>query len=193
MKMGILIRLISAFRNGNSDPNRIPSINRQQKTWSSGSPALRSLERKVMCLVISQTGSVAISIWDFLPLIATQPASFPRSTIRFSHLSNHQNTTMAEELRIAIRYNTLNVPSLPNHRAEHVANDFAIWKLSRRFDHDRDFIHRPSDFDSSAAKSVWILCDFNVRHPRPDLNHIPMEFWKVTYGNKNNGNENQQA
>ncbi|XMA19878.1 hypothetical protein WAI453_012669 [Rhynchosporium graminicola] len=90
---------------------------------------------------------------------------------------------MAAELRLAIRYNTLNVPGLPSHRAQQVADDFAILKLSRHFSNDQDFIHCPSDFDSSASKSVWILCDFNIRDRRPDIQDIPTQFWKVNYGN----------
>ncbi|KAH6706212.1 hypothetical protein BKA61DRAFT_616067 [Leptodontidium sp. MPI-SDFR-AT-0119] len=90
---------------------------------------------------------------------------------------------MTEELRIAIRYNTLDVPSLPSHRAQQVANDFAILKLSRHFSNDQDFIHCPTDFDNSASKYVWILCDFNVRDRRPDLHNIPTQFWKVNYAN----------
>ena len=91
---------------------------------------------------------------------------------------------MAEELRIAIRYNTVNVPGLPSHRAQQIADDFAISKLLRHFSYDQDFIHCSSDFDSDAPKSVWILCDFNVRQRRPEVNNIPTEFWKVTYDNE---------
>ncbi|KAE8442990.1 hypothetical protein EG329_002453 [Mollisiaceae sp. DMI_Dod_QoI] len=95
---------------------------------------------------------------------------------------------MAEELRIAIRYITVNVPGLPSNRAQQVADDFAISKLSRHFSYDQDFIHCPSDFDSDTPKSVWILCDFNVRQRQPEINNIPTEFWKVTYDNKQSAN-----
>ncbi|KAK0108615.1 hypothetical protein ONS95_003410 [Cadophora gregata] len=90
---------------------------------------------------------------------------------------------MADELRIAIRYNTLDVPGLPSNRARQVADDFATSKLSRPFSNYRDFIHCPSDFDSSVSQSVWILCDFNVHDRLPDLQEIPTQFWKVNYGN----------
>lgn len=90
---------------------------------------------------------------------------------------------MAEELRIAIRYNSLDVPGLSSNRAQRVADDFAVLKLSRHFSYDQDFIHCPSDFDSDTSRSVWILCDFNVRDPRPEVKNIPTQFWKVNYGN----------
>lgn len=89
--------------------------------------------------------------------------------------------TTAEELRIAICYNTINIPGPPSNRAQQVADDFAISKLSRHFSYDRDFIHCSSDFDSSTSKSVWILCDFNVHDIRPDVSTIPTQFWKVAY------------
>ena len=89
---------------------------------------------------------------------------------------------IAQELRIAIRYNTVNVPGLPSNRAQQIANDFAMLKLSRHFSYNQDFIHCPSDFDSEAPKSVWILCDFNICHRHPEVDKIPTQFWKVNYG-----------
>lgn len=88
---------------------------------------------------------------------------------------------MADEVRIAIRYTTVNVPGSPSNRAQQVADDFAVSKLSRHFSYDQDFIHCPPDFDSDTRKSVWILCDFNVRQRQPEVDKIPTEFWKVTY------------
>jgi len=52
---------------------------------------------------------------------------------------------MAEELRIAIRYITINVPGLPSHSAQQVADDFAESELSRHFSYDQDFMHCPSE------------------------------------------------
>jgi len=91
------------------------------------------------------------------------------------------------ELRVAIRYNTLDVPGLPGCRAKRVADDFAASKLSRRFNYAQDFIHCPSDFDSDISKSVWILCDFNVCERRPDIDNIPIQFWKASYGGSVSG------
>jgi hypothetical protein len=90
---------------------------------------------------------------------------------------------MAEEFRIAIQYKTTDVPGLPADRAQRVANDFALWKLSRQFSYKQDYIHCSSEFDSDVPKAVWILCDFNVRDRRTDINKIPTQFWKVDYGN----------
>ena len=89
---------------------------------------------------------------------------------------------MAEELRIAIRYKTTDVPGLPADRAQRVATDFAMWKLSRQFSYEQDYVHCSSEFDSEATKAVWILCDFNVHDRRLDVNNIPIQFWKVEYG-----------
>ncbi len=88
------------------------------------------------------------------------------------------------ELRIVIRYNTSNAPGLPRNRAQQVANDFALSKLSRPFRYDQDFIHLPADYDSDSTKSIWILCDFNVHQRQSKINNIPTEFWKVTYDDK---------
>jgi hypothetical protein len=99
-------------------------------------------------------------------------------------MKNTPQMAEEQELRIAIRYITVNVPGLPSNRAQQVADDFAVSKLSRHFSYDQDFIHCPSDFDSDTRTSVWILCDFNVRQRQPEVNNIPTEFWKVTYNNE---------
>jgi len=103
-------------------------------------------------------------------------------------MENQNKQETAEELRIAIRYNTLDVPGLSSNRAQRVADDFAVWKLSRHFSYDQDFIHCPSDFDSDTSKSVWVLCDFNVRDRHPEVNNVPTQFWKVNYGNMQSAN-----
>ena len=71
---------------------------------------------------------------------------------------------ISKELRVAIRYTTSNVPGLPHDRAYKVAEDFALWMLQRHFSYDQDFVHCPSDFDTDLKKTVWILCDFNIRN-----------------------------
>lgn len=38
---------------------------------------------------------------------------------------------MSEELRIAIGYRTVDIPGLPVNRAQRIANEFAMCKLSR--------------------------------------------------------------
>jgi hypothetical protein len=88
---------------------------------------------------------------------------------------------LQREIRVAIRYNTVNVPGLSIDRAQRIAEDFASSKLGRHFSYDQDFIHCPSDFDSDTPKSVWILCDFNVRDRLPQINIVPVEYWKVHY------------
>jgi hypothetical protein len=92
---------------------------------------------------------------------------------------------LRKETRIAIRYNTLNVPGSSILRAQRVAEDFASSKMSRHFTYDQDFIHCPSDFDSDTPKWVWILCDFNVRER--EVGNVPIQFWKVSY------NQNESA
>ena len=88
------------------------------------------------------------------------------------------------ELRVAIRYSTVNIPGLPMNRARLIAEQFALSKLSRRLNRDRDFIHCPPDFDSETAKSVWILCDFNISDRVAKVENVPTQFWKVTYDEK---------
>lgn len=56
--------------------------------------------------------------------------------------------------RVAIRYNTVQVPGLLHERAQRVAEDFASCKLLRHFSYTEDFIHCPSDFDCDIAKNV---------------------------------------
>lgn len=83
---------------------------------------------------------------------------------------------MTEEIWIAFRYTTVDILGLPSGRAQQVANDFAILKLSRHFNYKNDFIHCPSDFNSNESKSVWILCNFNVYEHHFKLNKIPVQF-----------------
>jgi len=85
------------------------------------------------------------------------------------------------ELRVAIRYVTVNVPGLPIDRAKRISDDFAKSMLDRPFSWEGDFIHFPSDFDSTESKSVWFLCDFNVQTPVTQLERIPVQYWKVNY------------
>jgi hypothetical protein len=47
------------------------------------------------------------------------------------------------EIRIAIRFDTTNVPGEPKNRLRRIANDFAKSKLSREFDSDSDFSTGP--------------------------------------------------
>lgn len=88
---------------------------------------------------------------------------------------------MRTELRVAIRYNTVQVPGLPHERAQRVAEDFTSWKLQRHFTYHEDFIHCPCDFDCDIAKNVWILCDLNIRDRLGKVDAIPLQSWKVRY------------
>jgi hypothetical protein len=87
----------------------------------------------------------------------------------------------SDELRIAIRCTTTDIPGLQSDRGSRVADDFAMWTLSRHFSYDTDFIHLPAEIDGDIQKSVWILCDFNVRERRSVLD-VPIQFWKANYG-----------
>jgi hypothetical protein len=86
-----------------------------------------------------------------------------------------------EEMRIAIRYHTINVPGAPIDRAKRIAQDFASFKLRRSFSYNLDFIHLPPDFESNTPKWVWILCDFNVCEKIAQVEKVPIQFWKVSY------------
>jgi hypothetical protein len=94
-------------------------------------------------------------------------------------MAEENTRDLQKEIRIAIRYNTVNVPGPSSLRAQRVAEDFASLKMFRHFTYDQDFIHCPSDFDSDTPKSVWILCDFNI-HER-EVEDVPIQFWKVNY------------
>ncbi|MCJ1477237.1 hypothetical protein MMC13_005908 [Lambiella insularis] len=86
-----------------------------------------------------------------------------------------------EELRVALRYQSLNVPETSTDRAKRVANDFAIAHLQRPFTYETDFIHLPPDFDCTERKNIWVLCDFNIQNQSVSVDKIPVESWKVTY------------
>ena len=90
---------------------------------------------------------------------------------------NEQNA-----LRVAIRYTTTDVPGPSSDRAQRVANDFTLKSFQRTFDWDRDFVHCPTDFDTEAIKSVWILCDFNVSERIFCAEEITVQCWHVRYG-----------
>lgn len=99
--------------------------------------------------------------------------------------SVRKQTAAVTELRVAIRYQSTNVPSSTSDRARYVANNFAAQSLGRSFDYSQDFVHLPSDFDTSKPKNIWILCDFNVRDPIKDIQKIPFQAWKVQYDPEN--------
>lgn len=114
-----------------------------------------------------------------LPLLHTKPSQpFPCLSMT---TANGDASGLQEELRIAIRCTTTDIPGLQSNRGSRVANDFAMWKLSRHFSYVADFTHLPAEFDSGIQKAVWILCDFNV-HERRSVLDIPIQFWKVNYG-----------
>ena len=84
-------------------------------------------------------------------------------------------------IRIAIRFNTTNVPGEPMNRLKRIANDFAESKLSRKFDSKSDFFHLPPDFYITTSKRIWMLCDFNVYDRISDVDAVRIQWWNVTY------------
>ena len=86
-----------------------------------------------------------------------------------------------EEVRVALRYQSLNMPGVSIERAKRVANDFSKIHFQMHFTYETDFIHLPYDFDCDERKNVWILCDFNVRKPIDHVEEVPLQSWKVTY------------
>ncbi|KAI9767961.1 MAG: hypothetical protein M1840_005273 [Geoglossum simile] len=85
------------------------------------------------------------------------------------------------EIRIAIRFDTTNVPGEPRNRLRRIANDFAESKLSRMFDSDSDFFHWAPDFHLTTSKRVWMLCDFNICGKVLQVDAVPIQWWNVTY------------
>jgi hypothetical protein len=85
------------------------------------------------------------------------------------------------EIRIAIRFDTTNVPGELRNRLRRIANDFAESKLSRKFDSDSDFFHWPPDFDLTTSKRIWMLCDFNISGKVLQVDAVPIQWWNVTY------------
>jgi len=86
-----------------------------------------------------------------------------------------------QELRIAIRFNTVNVPGKPLDRPKRIAEDFATFMLSRSFSYDYDFIHLTPDVFLPTSQSVWILCDFNICDKVREVATIPIQWWYVRY------------
>jgi hypothetical protein len=86
------------------------------------------------------------------------------------------------ELRVAIRFNTIDIPASPIDRGKRIVNDFATFYLERPFSWHSDFIHLSSDFDSTVSKSTWILCDFNLRERCVQVENVPTQCWQVHYG-----------
>ena len=77
------------------------------------------------------------------------------------------------ELRVAIRFNTIDVPASPVDRATRVVNDFAIFYLQRPFSWGIDFINFSADFDSTVPKPAWIICDFNLGERCIQVENVP--------------------
>jgi hypothetical protein len=92
-----------------------------------------------------------------------------------------ENSIPQQEIRIAIRFNTTNVPGKLIDRPRRIAEDFATSKLSRRFSSDSDFIHLHPDFYLTTPQSVWMLCDFNVRGKVLQVEAVPIQWWNVSY------------
>jgi hypothetical protein len=101
----------------------------------------------------------------------------PREAMETSH-----SLTVQSELRVAIRFNTIDVPASPVDRARRVANDFATSYLRRPFSWDSDFIHLSTDFDSTVSKPTWIMCDFNLGERYIQVENVPIQCWQVHYG-----------
>ena len=95
-----------------------------------------------------------------------------------------ESSNLRNEFRVALRYQSLNVPGSSTERAKRVANDFVIIHLQRHFTYEMDFIHLPSDFDCDERKNIWNLCDFNVQKPIKHLEEVPLQSWKVTYNSE---------
>lgn len=86
------------------------------------------------------------------------------------------------ELRVAIRFNTVDVPVSPTDRAQRVVNDFAMFYLRRHFSWSSDFIHFSPEFDSNVPKPAWIMCDFNIGERYIQVEKVPTKCWQVHYG-----------
>jgi hypothetical protein len=82
---------------------------------------------------------------------------------------------LEEELRIVVQYKTSNIPTFPGDRAQRVFDDFASFKLHRRFSWGKNFIHFSGGFDSDINKPVWVMCDFNIRGHLSTAENIPLE------------------
>ena len=91
-----------------------------------------------------------------------------------------KNLNPQQEMRVAIRFNTTNVPGEPLKRGRRIATEFAQVMLDRGLTHN-DFIHLPADFYSDTSQTLYILCDFNIRDKVPRVEGVPLEFWKVNY------------
>ncbi|KAH7361010.1 hypothetical protein BKA65DRAFT_196985 [Rhexocercosporidium sp. MPI-PUGE-AT-0058] len=90
------------------------------------------------------------------------------------------NVNSQSEIRVAIRFNTTNVPGEPLRRGRQIATEFARLMLNRDLSHD-DFVHLPADFYSNTSQMLYILCDFNIRDRIVHVENVKIEFWKVTY------------
>lgn len=110
----------------------------------------------------------------------------PISDLHLLSRQPHHLVKMAEHLdsqqekRVAIRFNTTNVPGEPRQRCRQIATDFAQLMLNRGLSHD-DHVHLPADFYSNTSQMLYTLCDFNIRDKVPHVENITTEFWKVTY------------
>lgn len=92
-----------------------------------------------------------------------------------------ENLIPQQEVRIAIRFKTTNIPGELRDRPTRIAEDFARWKLSRSFSYNYDFIHLHPDIYLTTLQSVWLLCDFNVDGKVSKVETVPIQWWTVTY------------
>lgn len=92
-----------------------------------------------------------------------------------------ENLILQQEIRVAIRFNTTNIPGKLMDRPRRVAEDFATSKLSRSFSYDYDFIHLHPDIYLTTTQSVWLLCDFNVRGKVLRVEAVPIQWWSISY------------
>jgi hypothetical protein len=92
-----------------------------------------------------------------------------------------KNLSPQHEIRIAIRFDTTNVPGEPRNRLRRIADDFAKSKLLRMFDSDSDFFYWSPEFDLTTSKRIWMLCDFNISGKVLQVDAVPIQWWNVTY------------
>jgi hypothetical protein len=98
-------------------------------------------------------------------------------------MASRGTQSLAEELRVVIRYTTTDVPGPPSERAKRIANELTQNQLYRTLNLDTDYIHLSTEFDSTQPKKAWILYDFNVRDRRStnQLDDTPVHFFRANY------------
>ncbi len=109
---------------------------------------------------------------------------FTSQLLTYSDHGNEKYTSDAEELRIAIRYITFNVPGLPSNRHNKLLKTLPYRSFPDTSVTTRISFIAPQTSIATPGNRFGFCAISMFASASPEVNNIPTEFWKVTYDNE---------